>query len=292
MRPLDVAGHAQGVDSLAEARALAPHLRILDVREREAFAAGHLALAGHVPTHAFLDRRMELPAREVPVLCVHDEPARAHEAAERLIGHGFAQVFWLARPLREEPGGHADLAAPVRLWSPSPFLDRVLPGIAPGRALDLACGTGRAAVAMAALGHTVEAWDHDVSGLERAQAFATRQGVRITTRALDLESAPLEVPEPRFDLIVIVRYLHRPLFPWLESALAPGGTLLMETFLRGQEKYGHPRRDRFLLERGEARTAWRTLDVVTCEEDDDTSPPVLCRLHAQRPLDPGHRPAS
>jgi len=287
VRSLTLAPPPAPVQSPDEAYALAPNLRILDVRDAAAFAAGHLAHAGHMPSEDFVERRMELPAREVPVLCVHDDPALAHEAAVRLVGHGFAHVRWLARSLRELPMGHADTGPPARLWSPSPFLDRMLPTLRPGRALDLASGTGRAAVAMALLGHEVEAWDHDAGSLERAEAFAARQGVTITTRDVDLEVAPLERPEPRFDLIVIVRYLHRPLFPWIEDALAPGGTLLMETFLRGQEQYGHPKRARFLLERGEAREVWRTLEVLEYEEDPDTRPPVTCRLCARRPLASG-----
>jgi SAM-dependent methyltransferase len=109
--------------------------------------------------------------------------------------------------------------------------------------------------------------------------------VTITTRGVDLEAPDLARPEPRFDLIVVVRYLHRPLFPWIEAALAPGGHLLIETFLRGQERFGHPRRDRFLLERGELRTVWRTLEVLEIEETSDAQPPVLARLHARRPAE-------
>lgn len=287
MSPLTDTVTPTPVGSLDEARALAPGVRLLDVRDAAAFAAGHPLHAGHIPLADFVERRMELPAREIPVLCMHDEPALARDAAHRLAGHGFTRPLWLDHSLCELPYGHADIGAPTRLWSPSPFLDRMLPTLRPGRALDLACGTGRAAVAMALLGHSVEAWDHDADSLARAEGFAARQGVRIVTRCVDLETGSLERPEPRFDLVVIVRYLHRPLFPWLETALAPGGTLLMETFLRGQERYGHPRRDRFLLERGEARSAWRTLQVHAYEEDPDTQPPVLGRLHAQRPLTDG-----
>lgn len=285
MNPASASVDPRAVGSLAAALAQDARVRVLDVRPLAAFTAGHLPGAGHMPCDEFVTRRMELPAREVPIVCVHDEPARAQEAAERLVMHGFAQPLWLSRPWSEALTGPAETGAPTRLWSPSSFLDRVLPTLPVGRALDLACGTGRAAVAMALLGHSVEAWDHDADSLERAEHFAARQGVPLRTRCVDLEAPGLESPEPRFDLIVIVRYLHRPLFPWLESALAPGGHLLIETFRRGQERFGHPRRDRFLLEPDELRTAWRTLEVLEVEETPDTHAPVLARLHARRPTE-------
>ena len=128
---------------------------------------------------------MELPARDIPLLCVDDDPARAEAAARQLLTHGMEQVAWLACPLADEPDGHADVSPAARLWSPSPFLERVLPSLPPGRALDLASGTGRAAVFLASLGHEVEAWDVDASALERAEAFAGRHGVHVRTRAIE-----------------------------------------------------------------------------------------------------------
>ena len=271
------------MSSLREARERHAGLRILDVRSASAFARGHLPGAGHCTPDAFVDRRMELPARDIPLLCVDDDPAQAEAAARQLLTHGMEQVTWLACPLADEPDGHADVSPAARLWSPSPFLERVLPSLPPGRALDLASGTGRAAVFLASLGHEVEAWDVDASALERAEAFAGRHGVHVRTRAIDLERTPPARPETGFDVIVVVRYLHRPLFPWLEAALAPGGSLLLETFLRGQEQHGHPKRDRFLLERGEASRAFPSLVVEHCDEDPLDARPVMARLHARRP---------
>lgn len=229
---------------------------------------------------------MELPSRLVPVITVDDEPARAEDAARHLATLGFEHVGWLERPLAEEPGGHDDHGPAARLWSPSAFLERMLPNVPRGRALDLACGSGRAAVHLALAGFVVEAWDLDTSALALAGSFASRHGARITTRPCDLEAGMPDRPVPGFDLIVVLRYLHRPLLPWIEQALAPGGTLLYETFLRGQERFGHPRRDRFLLERGELRTAFPGLRIEHVEEDDPGSPPVMARLRACRPSEP------
>lgn len=284
MRPQATAATIEPVASLAEALERAPGLRVLDVRDASVFAAGHLPDAGHCPVAEFSLRRMELPARSVPVLTVHDDPAAARAAAEQLAPLGFECILWLSRALAHEPGGHAERSAASRLWSPGPFLERVTPLLPPGRALDLASGSGRAAVHLALAGFSVEAWDVDATALALARAFAERHGAPITTRVCDLEREALTVPEPGFDVIVVIRYLHRPLFPWIERALAPGGALVYETFRRGQEAFGHPRRDRHLLEPGELRTAFPTLSIEVHDEDRPGRPPVMARLLARRPF--------
>ena len=55
----------------------------------------------------------------------------------------------------------------------------------------------------------------------------------------------------RFDAIVVAHYLHRPALPQLIAAVADDGTLLYETFARGNEAYGRPSNPDFLLEPGE-----------------------------------------
>lgn len=59
-----------------------------------------------------------------------------------------------------------------------------------------------------------------------------------------------------FDAVVVVNYLHRPLFDDIIAAIAPGGVLIYETFARGNELYSRPRNPDHLLKSGEL------LDVV------------------------------
>ena len=219
-------GAPLAAQSLAAARAREPELRILDAREAAAFALGHPAGAGRLGQAEFATRRMELPSRATPLVVVHDQPAAARAAADALVAAGYERVQWLEQPLAREADGLVSHEPAARLWSASSFLERVIGRCPPGRALDLASGSGRAAVYLALTGRHVEAWDVDARALALASAFATRHGVRIDVRECDLEAGPLPVPEPRFDLIVVVRYLHRELFPWLERAIAPGGALV------------------------------------------------------------------
>ena len=270
--------------SLAEARALLPGARVLDLRERAPFSSGHPELAGRIAPEEFESRRMELPARDQAIVLVHSEPAIARAAAEALAARGFSHVGWLEVPVERDPDGLVSQASEARLWSPSAFLERVHASAPAGPALDLACGTGRATVFLALQGRDCEGWDVDESALERARAFAERTGAtRATFRQVDLERGELPAPEPRHALIVVVRYLHRELFPWIERSLAPGGVLVYETFRRGQERFGPPRRARHLLEPGELRVAFPGLVVEEHVESGDTAPPVMTRFLARRP---------
>lgn len=274
-------GHASAA-AAAEAGALAARSLVLDAREPGAFALGHLAGAGRITHEEFRTRRAELPPRTAQVLVVHDDPAEARRAATTLALLGYRHVRWLDAPLSELPGGHADTAPAARLWRPSPFLERVLPSLPRGRALDLAAGSGRDAVYLALHGWRSEAWDHDPVALARASALAAGERVPLATRVVELEGEPPPAEHGPWDVIVVVRFLHRPLLPWIERSLAPGGALVYETFRTGQERFGRPKNPRFLLEPGELRSAFPGLEVERYEEDDPEGGPVLARLLARR----------
>lgn len=138
-------------------------------------------------------------------------------------------------------------AAPHARTTPSPWIVRFAPLVPPGaRVLDLAAGHGRHARYFADRGAEVLALDADADALA---AVAGHPG--ITTRIADLEAGPWPLPGERFDAIVVVNYLHRPLFTALRAALAADGVLLYETFAMGNEVYGKPANPDFLLRPGE-----------------------------------------
>jgi len=267
------------------AQAALAHALVLDARDEAAFAAGHLPGAGRIGRSEFRPRRAELPPRTSEVLVVHDDPAEARATAEALIGLGYRHVAWLDVPLADMPDGRGSRAQAERIWRPSPFLAGVLDRLPRGRALDLASGSGREAVFLALHGWDVEAWDHAPDALERAQALASRSGVRITTRVAELERGGPPPPERPWDVITVFRFLHRPLFAWIERALAPGGALVYETFRVGQEMHGRPRQARFLLGHGELASAFPSLRAELLEDSEPAGGPVMSRLLARRPAD-------
>ena len=275
-----------------QARQRAAFAALLDVRDDETFARGHLAGSGHLPRAELLERRTELPPRGTGILVVAGNAAEAAAAAAALEAMGYAGVAFLDASLAEWPGGFADRAAAVRLWRPARFLEEVLPDVLAGlppaaerapTALDVACGAGRDAVFLAAHGFAVEARDHAPEALERAQALARREGVALRTVMCNLERQGLAPPERAFDLVVCFRFLHRPLFPWMQQAVAPGGWLVSETYRSGQERYGRPRRAQFVLQPDELARAFPALEIVRYEEPDPPGGPVTARLLARRP---------
>ena len=110
--------------------------------------------------------------------------------------------------------------------------------------LDLAAGNGRHTHFFAERGHPVTAVDRDVSGL------AATASIEVIAANLE-DGRPWPLPGRRFGAAVVTNYLHRPLFPHLFEALQPGGVLLYETFMAGNERFGKPSRPEFLLKDGE-----------------------------------------
>lgn len=135
--------------------------------------------------------------------------------------------------------------------------------LAPGsEVLDVACGRGRHARALAAAGCRVEAVDRDPAC---AAALAGVAGVRF--RQMDLELGPWPLQGELYDAVVVANYLHRPRLPQLAQALRDGGLLVYETFAAGQERFGRPSNPDFLLRPFELAERFAPLLHVLAYED-------------------------
>lgn len=129
------------------------------------------------------------------------------------------------------------------LATPSPWVTRFAPLIAAGgEVLDYACGGGRHARWLAQRGFRVEAVDSDGVALELLAGVP-----RLATRRADLELGPWPYAGRRFDAVVVTNYLYRPRFGELLGLLGPGGVLIYETFMIGNERFGKPSNPDFLL---------------------------------------------
>jgi len=138
-----------------------------------------------------------------------------------------------------------------------------------GRALDVACGRGRHAIWLAEHGLTTLAVDRDADAIREVNDAARERALPLRAEVRDLESGvnPFR-DDTAFDVIVVVHYLHRPLFPALLDVLAPGGLLVYETFTRAQAARGKPTNPDFLLKPGELLDLVRPLDVLASREGD------------------------
>jgi SAM-dependent methyltransferase len=152
--------------------------------------------------------------------------------------------------------------------------------IAPGAAvLDVAAGGGRHSRFFADRGHRVMALDRDTSRL------SAQPGIEIVEADIE-DGSPWPLPGRTFGAVVVTNFLHRPLFPTLLDALAPGGVLLYETFMAGNERFGEPSRPAFLLKDGELLDLARGRLSVTAYEARMISEPktaMVQRIAARRP---------
>ena len=140
----------------------------------------------------------------------------------------------------------------------SPWIRRFLHLVPEGGCvLDLAAGGGRHSLCFLDRGHHVTSLDRRTGDLQILKAGCSepeRQRFEIVEADLE-DGSSWPLIERRFDAIIVVNYLHRPLFPHLLTALTPGGVLLYDTFAVGQEMYGKPSNPDFLLKPGELLTA-------------------------------------
>jgi SAM-dependent methyltransferase len=126
----------------------------------------------------------------------------------------------------------ARYAAVENLWASKPnrFLVAEAADLAPGRALDLACGEGQNAIWLASLGWDVLGVDYSQVAVAKARQRAEREGVAARFVCADL--VEYEPERDAFDLVLLF-YLHIPssqrasVHAKASAALAPNGTLVL-----------------------------------------------------------------
>ncbi|MFO1536827.1 MAG: class I SAM-dependent methyltransferase [Actinomycetota bacterium] len=134
-------------------------------------------------------------------------------------------------------------AAPL-VWSAGPnrFVEEAVTGMTPGRALDVACGEGRNALWLAALGWRATAVDFSAVAIDKGRALAAERGLAVDWVVADVTTWAPE--PPGFDL-VLVCYLQLPAeerataYRRAADAVAPGGTLLVVAHDVDNIAHGH-----------------------------------------------------
>jgi SAM-dependent methyltransferase len=155
-----------------------------------------------------------------------------------------------------------------------------------GPLVDLASGRGRHALACARAGVHSIAIDRDADALRALSAEAGAARLPLSTLRADLETPHgIPVRTGSCGVILVFRFLFRPLAPAIVRALAPGGLLVYETFTVAQRALGRgPRRAEFLLEAGELPALFAELELLEYWEGrtSGSSPECVARLVARR----------
>lgn len=255
----------------------------LDTRESNQFLQSRFeqAFPWQRPTHS--DCLNQLPSRDVPLgLIAAAEQLPDYQAWLASKGYDVQVCLTTAQFNQLDPTLWPKVSGPQvkRLWQANAFLlaqvaNRSLfdPALH-WQALDLGCGGGREAVALAKQGWQVVAVDNQPPALRCAQDLAQTEQVLVDFRLADL-TQPTQRPTESFDLIYQLRFLDRHLFDYIETHIKPGGYLLIETFHEGVQAFGSPKNPRFILQPGELAQRFAHFDIIVDK---------LCTLPDGRPM--------
>ena len=155
-------------------------------------------------------------------------------------------------------------------WTPTPLLVETAKSLKPGRALDLACGTGRNAVWLAAQGWAVTGVDGSPAAIKAVRA----RDRRVNAQVADLEKGEFAIGESSWDLIAMCYYLQRDLIEAAKLGVVVGGVVLVLVHITepGEEPTKHR------LRPGELAGYFKGWEIL--------------HSHEGRPNDPEHRRVS
>ena len=147
------------------------------------------------------------------------------------------------------------------MTDPSPLLVEIAGLLPPGRALDLACGTGRHALHLARLGWQVTAVDISPEAIRELRQDG-EPNLAIDARVANLQTHEFTIEPNAYDLICDFYYLQRDLFPQIREGVRPGGAVAAAIHLTG----------RFALNSGELRTVFAGWKILYYSEPQSPRP--------------------
>lgn len=231
---------------------------ILDLRCANDYRAAHAVGSSHIPLQQLEERLHELPTKAVPLWLVGDDELRAGHS---LLSERGYQISGCSRSDAVTQIERGDTSR--QMWGANFFLQEVVQNFGAqlgSTALDIGCGSGRDAVYLAMQGKDVRAVDIKPQALAKARTLAAYNGVALDTQLCDIEKEPFS-PEAT-EILIVMRYLHRPLLPQLGDWVCPGGHLIYQTFLEGAQAFGSPKRKASLLEKGELARHFSDWDIL------------------------------
>jgi len=166
---------------------------------------------------------------------------------------------------------------------PTPLLVSTASNLAPGKALDLACGAGRNSLWLAEHGWNVTAIDGASAAIEILQTRAAERSLKINAIVADLEKEEFEIEPSRWDLIAMCYYLQRNLFEPAKRGLVPGGLLLCIVHITEPGEDESPFRLR-PGELGKYFARWEILHYYEGKADDAAHRRAVAEIATRKPL--------
>jgi len=247
---------------------------IIDLRSKAQFSERHIKYSCNIESASLESRLHELPESKQVVSIIGEENDLLL-ASKFLTSKGYKILFQIEATsffkMYKQIDWFESGNASHQLWKPSLvvkiFKEQYVQLIIPSKnatkktlkGIDLACGAGRDSIFMAVDGWDMTAVDYIPSALLRVNSLAENNHCKVKTIELDLEKVKLhddQSPFPTtwqgyYDLVIVSRYLHRPLLKHIDRLLKPSGFIVYQTFLEGCEKFGSPKNPRYLLKYGE-----------------------------------------
>jgi tellurite methyltransferase len=149
---------------------------------------------------------------------------------------------------------------------PIPFLVENVHLLPKGKVLDIAMGEGRNGVYLATQGFEILGLDISEKGLGKAHSLAKKNNVTIETKVVDLESFTLKPNS--YDVILCTYYMQKDLFKQFQSALKPGGMIVVETYNVDYMKYVRFNR-KWALDTNELLDLFKGLRIIRYQDYDD-----------------------
>jgi tellurite methyltransferase len=166
---------------------------------------------------------------------------------------------------------------------PTPLLIETAKQLKPGKALDLACGTGRNALWLAKHGWSVTSVDASPAAIDTLRTTASQSGLTVNAQQADLERGEYTIESSYWDLIAICYYLQRDLFEPAKRGTVPGRVLLAIVHITEPgEEPTHTR-----ARPGELRSyfdGWEILHYYEGKPSDTAHRRSVAEIVARRPL--------
>ncbi|MGI9075390.1 MAG: methyltransferase domain-containing protein [Bryobacteraceae bacterium] len=166
---------------------------------------------------------------------------------------------------------------------PTPLLIQTAQRLKAGKALDLACGTGRNALWLAKHGWSVAAVDASPAAIDTLRTRASQNGLKVDAQEAELERGQYMIKPSAWDLIAMCYYFQRDLFEPAKQGIVPGGVLLaIIHIIEPGEEPTHTR-----ARPGELRTyfdGWNILHYYEGKPNDTAHRRSVAEIVARRPL--------
>jgi tellurite methyltransferase len=164
----------------------------------------------------------------------------------------------------------------------TPLLVETAGRLAPGRALDLACGPGRNSLWLAQRGWEVTAVDGSSEAISILNERSAERGLAIRTVIADLEKAEFDAGISSWDFVAVTYYMQKSLYEPAKRAVKPGGIFLSIVHVApaGQEPSRHSLRPGELAEyfRG-----WEILHLAEGLSQDSPHRRAVAEIVARKP---------